>query len=56
MAIELSFSLDEETAREIIEDVDEAVSSGDETWEFHGDFDIPEALRIRNDLLEQIDR
>jgi len=56
MSPQITFEVDEETAEAIIEDIDDAVSSGEESWDFHGDFEIPEALRIRNDLNEQLNR
>lgn len=56
MSPQIVFEVDEETAEAIVEDIDDAVSSGEESWEFRGDFEIPEALQIRNELNEQLDR
>jgi len=52
---EFSIQVDEKTAEAIIEDIGSTVSSGAEKWELHGDLEIPEALRLRNDLQDQLD-
>lgn len=53
---EIRFQVDDETAQAIIDDIDRAVKSGEESWKFEGDFTVPEALQLRNDLNEQLDR
>jgi len=55
MSPQIGFKVDEETAEAMIEDIDNTVSSDEESWEFRGDFEIPEALRIRNRLAEQLE-
>lgn len=54
MTCEISFEVSDEIAEQIVESIDGTVSSGQESWTFNGDFTIPEALELRNDLQQQL--
>lgn len=54
MTCEVSFTVDDETAQAIVDGIEEAAKSGEESWEFRGDFTIQEALALRNDLDRQL--
>lgn len=56
MTCRVEFEVDEETADAIVESIDESVASGEDAWSFEGDFSIPAALQIRNDLQRQLER
>lgn len=53
---ELTIQVDDETAEDIIDDIDDTVASSAETWEFRGDLEIPEALKLKTDLMQQLDK
>lgn len=55
MTCDITFTVEDETAKAIIEDIDEAIQAGDDSWEFHGDFTTEEATSLRNRLAEQLD-
>lgn len=54
MTCEISFEVSDELAEQIVDSIDNTVSSGQDSWTFNGDFSIPEALELRNDLQQQL--
>lgn len=49
----IQFTVDEETADDIIEDIEESMEEGEEMWEFRGDFPIEAAESIKENLEAQ---
>lgn len=52
--ITLSFSVSEEEAEAIVEEIADARENGDEEWDFHAFFEIENAAQIQAELQEQL--
>ena len=49
----IQFTVDEEMANDIIEDIEDSMEEGEEMWEFKGDFPIEAAEQIKETLEAQ---
>lgn len=52
--VEISFSVDPDTARKIAQEIVDAKAEGEDEWVFEGGFDIDDAEEIRKDIERQI--
>lgn len=56
MTCNINFTVDDDTAEDIIASIENAIEDADESWEFSGEFQMADALDIKRQLEAQLDQ